>query len=95
MKKTYTPPAPFTDPKEYRPIPLVPVSSGQVKAIGYDAPTKTLAVTFNSGPGTVYHYPDVESKLHEDLINAESIGTFFGAHIKPRSFKKFEASAAA
>ena len=93
MKKTHTPPAPFNDPKEYRPIPLAPVSSGQVKAIGYDAATKTLAVTFTRGPGTVYHYPNVEPKVHEDFIKADSIGTFFGAHIKPLSFKKFEASA--
>jgi len=95
MNKPYTPPAAFNDPKERLPIPLVPVSSGQVKAIGYDAATKTLAVTFTRGPGTVYQYPNVEAKVHDDLIKAESIGTFFGKHIKPLSFKKFEAPAAA
>lgn len=95
MTKTYTPAAAFNDPKEYQPIPLAPVSSNQVKAIGYDPATKTLAVTFTRGSDTIYHYPNVDPKVHEDFVKAESIGTFFGAHIKPRSFKKFKAPAAA
>lgn len=95
MPKTYTPPAPFNDPAERLEIPLTPVESGQVKAIGYDSATKTLAVTFTRGPGTEYQYPNVEPDLHAAFISAESIGTFFGNHIKPLSFKKFEPPVAA
>ncbi|KAF1046372.1 MAG: hypothetical protein GAK35_01057 [Herbaspirillum frisingense] len=70
------------------PIPLTKVDSGQVQAIGYDADTKTLAVTFTRG-SAIYHYPNVEPELHEQFLAAESIGTFFGTHIKELPFKKY------
>jgi hypothetical protein len=69
-------------------IPLTPVKSNQVAAIGYDPVTKTLAVTFTSGTA-VYHYPNVEPKVHADFMAAESIGRFFGAHIKALPFTKY------
>jgi hypothetical protein len=90
MPKTYAPAASFNDPAERLNIPLIPVESGQVKAIGYDATTKTLAVTFTRGPGTEYQYLNVEPETHAAFISAESIGTYFGKHIKPLHFKKFE-----
>ena len=77
----FTEPAPFTD--ESRPeIALHPVESNQVKAIGYDEATKTLAVTFTRGTGAIYHYPDVSKETFEAFKSAESIGKFFGQHIK-------------
>jgi hypothetical protein len=88
MPKEYTAPAPFTD-EPMPAIPLTPVTSNQVAAIGYDPATKTLAVTFTRGAGAVYHYPNVEPKVHADFMAAESIGKFFGAHIKALPFKKF------
>lgn len=76
--------------EEKRPdIALVPVQSNQVAAIGYDAATKTLAVTFTRGAGAIYHYPDVEPETHEAFMGAESIGKFFGQHIKQLPFKKY------
>ncbi len=51
-------PAPYDD-DPYTPIPMTPVESHQVKAIGYDGATRTLAVTFTRGAGAVYHYPNV------------------------------------
>lgn len=75
------------------PIVLTPVTSNQVKAIGYDESTKTLAVTFNRGPGSIYHYPNVEPETHAAFVNAESIGKFFGQHIKALPFVKFPAEA--
>lgn len=95
MPKTYAAPAAFNDPAERLEIPLTPVESSQVKAIGYDAATKTLAVTFTRGPGTEYQYMNVEPALHAAFIGADSIGTFFGQHIKPLEFKKFAATVAA
>lgn len=88
MAREYVAPAPFTD-EPMPAIPLTPVTSNQVAAIGYDPATKTLAVTFTRGTGAVYHYPNVEPKTHADFIAAESIGRFFGAHIKSLPFKKF------
>lgn len=70
-------------------IALTPVKSSQVAAVGYDPQTKTLAVTFTRGPGTIYHYPNVEPRTHQDFLRAESIGKFFGKHIKALPFKKF------
>jgi hypothetical protein len=42
----------------------------------------TLKVTFAKG-GT-YHYPNVELAHAEDLFKAESTGSHFHQHIKPR-----------
>lgn len=91
MPKTYTAPAAFADQKEFRDIPMQAVTSNQVKAIGYDLATKTLACTFTRGPGHIYHYADVEPETHAAFVKAESIGTYFGQHIKPLAFKKFKA----
>lgn len=83
-------PAAFSD-EPYTPIPMAPVTSNQVAAIGYDPATQTLAVTFTRGPGNVYHYPDVSPELHAEFVAAESIGSFFGQRIKALPFKKFPA----
>jgi hypothetical protein len=75
-----------------KPIPVISltgVTSKQVKEVGYDPETKTLAVTFNHGK-SVYHYPNVEEKTFKEMIKAESIGKFFGKHIKPiTNFDKY------
>lgn len=94
MPKTFTAPAAFSD-EEYVAIPMTAVNSSQVAAIGYDASKKTLAVTFTRGIGSIYHYPDVEAETHAAFIAAESIGSFFGKHIKSLPFKKFPAPVAA
>ncbi|NDZ11528.1 KTSC domain-containing protein [Variovorax sp. WS11] len=95
MPKQYTPAAPFNDIAEYIEIPMTSVESHQVAAIGYDPESKTLAVTFTRGPGHIYQYPGVEPEVHAAFIAAESIGKYFGEHIKPLPFKKFPAPVAA
>ena len=74
-------------------IAMQPVKSNQLAAIGYDAASKTLAATFTRGPGTVYQYPNVDAKVYADLMAADSIGSFFGKHIKPLPFKKLAPAA--
>jgi len=75
---------------EKRPdIALFPVESNQVKAIGYDSATETLAMQFKHGVGAIYHYPGVTKELHEALMAADSVGKFFGQHIKPLPFTKY------
>lgn len=86
--------APFTD-KTYTAIPMTPVESNQVKAIGYYPATKTLAVTFTRGPGNIYHYPNVEPELHVNFMDSESKGVFFGSHVKELPFDKFPVQPAA
>lgn len=88
--KTFPAPAGFT-PGPRPAIPLTPVTSSQVKAIGYDPLTKTLACQFVHGAGHIYHYPNVEPKTHAEFMAAESIGKFFGQHIKALPFEKYEA----
>ncbi len=88
MTKTNQAPAEYTTDAR-PPITLKTVDSSQVKAIGYDEATKTLAVTFTRGAGAIYHYPDVEKSVYEDFIKAESIGQFFGKHIKSLPFNKY------
>lgn len=92
MTKTFKPAQAMSD-KPYVHIELQPVESNQVKAIGYDAETKTLAVTFTRGLPNVYHYPNVEPETHADFIGAESVGKYFGQFIKDLPFEKFPAPA--
>ena len=90
MATQRTAPAAFSD-KEYKAIPMTPVVSKQLAAVGYDAASKTLAVTFSRGTGAIYHYPNVEPKTHADMMAAESLGAYFGQHIKALAFDKFAA----
>lgn len=58
---------------------LTPVKSSNIKAVGYDASTKTLAVEF---PGGVYHFNDVPADVHAGLVGAESVGKYFASNIR-------------
>lgn len=82
-------PQPFTD-KARPPIALQPVDSSQVKAVGYDEASKTLAVQFKHGAQAIYHYPGVEPETHEAFITSESLGKFFRDNLKTLPFEKFQ-----
>lgn len=57
-----------------------PVSSSNIASIGYDPNSETLEVEFlRSG---IYQYYNVPLFLHERLMMADSVGTFFNAEIK-------------
>ena len=76
--------------KEPRPaIAMADVKSSQVKSIGHDPATNTLAVQFTRGNGAIYHYPNVTAEQAAAFTNAESIGVHFGKHIKALPFEKF------
>lgn len=92
-EKKFPEPQPFSD-KPRPPITLEPVESNQVGAIGYDEATKTLAVQFRRGARAIYHYPNVERATFEAFKGAESIGTYFGQHLKALPFEKFPAEEA-
>lgn len=70
-------------------IKLQGVKSSQIKEVGYDPATKTLAVSFTRGTGAVYHYAGVEPDEYQKFSGAESIGKHFGKHIKSRAFEKY------
>lgn len=71
-------------------IPLRAVEgSSQIAAIGYDAEAQILAVRFIQGAGAIYHYPGVSQETYDAFHGAESLGKFFGQHIKPMAFDKY------
>lgn len=60
--------------------PLVPVTSSNLLAVGYDAPSETLFVAFKGG--TVYAYLAVPATVHEELMAAPSKGSYLARGIK-------------
>jgi len=70
-------------------IAMDEVVSSQIKAIGHDPATNTLAIQFASkkGPGSVYHYSGFTAEQFAAFKKAESIGSHFGKHIKPAGDK--------
>lgn len=61
---------------------MKPVSSSNIKAIGYNEETKTLFVHFLTG--TKYRYHDVEKSTWVAFEQAESVGKFHNQYIKGR-----------
>jgi hypothetical protein len=70
-------------------IPLTPIKSSQLAAIGHDPVTETLAIQFLSKgqPGNVYHYRNITAAEYSAFVSAESAGAHFGKHIKPHGDK--------
>lgn len=69
-------------------IQLTPVKSSQIAAIGYDANSQTLAIQFKGkgdAPGSVYHYANFTAEDWAEFQAAESVGSHFYRHIKPRA----------
>lgn len=58
----------------------IPVVSSNIRAIGYEEPSRVLEVEFTSGD--VYRYFDVPEYLHRGLMIASSKGNFLNENIK-------------
>lgn len=58
----------------------VPVTSSDLRSVGYLASEELLEIEFHSGG--LYQYLDVPDSVHEELVDAASVGTYFHAHIK-------------
>jgi hypothetical protein len=61
-------------------IEMNAVKSSNIDRIGYDEPSKTLAIEFRTG--ATYHYYEVPKDVYESLKNAESVGAYFAQNIK-------------
>lgn len=61
-------------------IPLEPVQSSNIAAVGYDTPNRVLAVQFSNG--TLYHFKEVPADVIEAMKGAESKGSFFAKSIR-------------
>ena len=58
-----------------------PVTSSQIKSVGYDPESKELYIEFLNG--TVYSYSNVPEKVYEEMITPTvSVGKYFFANIK-------------
>lgn len=72
-------------------IPMQPVKSSQIAAIGHHPDTNTLAIQFapkkDGSPGSIYHYSNFDAEAFAAFKGAESIGSHFGKHIKPHDKK--------
>lgn len=60
----------------------VPVESSTLASVGYDATNLMLELEFRSGE--VYQYSAVPHRFYRELLDAESKGSFFNRHIRPR-----------
>lgn len=63
---------------------MIPVSSSNLVAIGYDSSTSELTIQFNSG---VYTYSGVPEFEYQNLLNAPSKGSYHHTHIKRYPFR--------
>jgi hypothetical protein len=61
-----------------------PVSSSNLRAIGYNPETQTLEVEFLNGG--LYRYSGVPSSVHAGLMSASSHGSYNDAHIKKAGY---------
>lgn len=59
-----------------------PVTSSVIRSIGYDSDSQTLELEFNYG--AVYQYAGVPQSEHENMMNADSKGTYLNTNIKNR-----------
>lgn len=57
-----------------------PVSSSNIRSIGYNAQLSVLEVEFASGD--VYQYFNVPERLHHELMSASSKGQYLNEYIK-------------
>ena len=63
------------------------VNSSELRSVGYELDTSVLEAEFHSGE--IYQYLDVPAQLVLELLEAESIGRYFNAHIRSKfKFKK-------
>ena len=57
-----------------------PITSSNLKSVGYDATSRTLEIEFHSSG--IYQYSSVPPSVHSGLMGASSHGKYFDAHIK-------------
>ena len=58
----------------------IPVTSSNLRSVGYDQATSTLEVEFRHGG--IYQYFDVPEARYEGLMSAYSKGSYFDTFIK-------------
>lgn len=65
-----------------RQVDRIPVSSTNLRSVGYDPEELLLEVEFLDG--AVYQYFSVPTAVYQDLMAAGSKGSFFAEHVRNR-----------
>lgn len=60
---------------------MIPVTSSQIQSVGYNPNTKQLRISFLKN-GSTYEYDGVNQEVFDGLVNAPSVGSYFGAVVK-------------
>lgn len=55
-------------------------NSSNIAEVNYNESNRSLTVRFHTGG--VYLYESVPQKIYEDLINAESVGSYFYKNVR-------------
>ena len=58
---------------------MIPVSSSNLRSVGYEESSQTLFIQFHNG---LYSYAGVPQNIYEGLMNAPSKGKYLHAYIK-------------
>ena len=66
--------------KLYLLVPRHPVTSSQIKSVGYHYQMCMMVVEFTNG--SVYTYDDVPYDIYETFIESKSLGTYFHKRIR-------------
>ncbi|MDL0126658.1 KTSC domain-containing protein [Halobacterium salinarum] len=62
------------------------VSSSLLDSVGYDPDEQVLEVELQDG--SVYQYIDVPEETYRGLMDADSLGRYFNAHIRGHSYHR-------
>jgi hypothetical protein len=57
-----------------------PVSSTNLRSVGYDPSSATLEIEFNSGG--IFKYSGVPAPVHDSLLSSGSLGRYFSSYIR-------------
>ena len=63
----------------------IPVSSSNIRSVGYESVSQTLEVEFNNGG--VYQYYGVSESRYSGLMSAGSKGSYFDSYIKKAGYR--------
>lgn len=71
------------------------VSSSNIQAVGYLPASRELVVLFKEAPGDFYVYKDVPANIADELMSAQSVGTYLNISIKkgPYPWARLEGTA--
>jgi hypothetical protein len=66
------------------------IRSSNINAVGYDPAQRLLRITFRlrQGGESAYNYEDIDPQTYRELLESESPGRYFSAHIRGKPFIK-------